>query len=403
MLKKIRNTLITILLLFVFLYYRFFAGNADTQMRWIRNAIYMMESYKKAVTRLLNIKPKHIEKKAIKIVDDKNAYFESPYTGFASLDEEEQQVFLFIADKLQNLENEMDLGPYDIDVQRVIKVCQALDVDFPEFFWYNAYSYTYNEMSGKIKKLTFTLNYDLEDIARRQEAMDRYVDTVVGQITEDMDDYTRVKLVHDYIIRNTDYDLETPDNQNICSVMIEGKGVCAGYAKTMTLILNKAGVVTSTVYGKTITGEPHAWNLVKVEDQYYYIDTTWDDPNYVGEEAFRDFVDYTYFNITTDDLLRSHEIDESLISYDVYKNTENSYYTRENRFYDLNLEGETGRFIDDVYHAMLNQEQFSNYKFADLSQRDQALESLRRSYVLYSTSIRYIQNEYQPTLVISFY
>ena len=373
------------------------------QMRWIRNAVYMIDASKTAVTRLLNIRPEHIEKKAIQIVDDKKAYFDSPYTGYAALDEEEQQVYLFIVDKLQNLENEMDVGPYDIDVQRVIKVCQALDIDFPEFFWYNSYTYTYNENNGKMKNLTFTRNYDLQDIARRQEAIDQYVNNVIGQITEDMDDYTRVKFVHDYIIRNTDYDLNAPDNQNICSLMIEGRGVCAGYAKTMTLILNKAGIVTTTVYGKTITGEPHAWNLVKVQDQYYYVDTTWDDPNYVGEGTLKDFVDYTYFNVTTEDLLRSHEIDQSLIQYPIFENTQNAYYTRENRFYDLAAEGGSGRFIDDVYNAMLNQEQFSNYKFADMAQRDQALEALGTSYILYSTSIRYYQNQYQPTLVISFY
>ncbi len=403
MLKKLKKILIVFLLLFIFVAYRFFTGSADMQVQWVRNIVYMADASKTAITRLFNIKPDYIDKKTIQAVNDKSDYFESPYSGYAALDEEEQQVYLYIAGKLQNLENEIDVAPYDMAVQRVIKVCQALDIDFPEFFWYDAYTYTYNENSGIMKNLTFTMKYSTEDIANRQNVIDNYVNNIIGQITEDMDDYTRVKFVHDYIIRNTDYDLNAPDNQNICSLMMEGRAVCAGYAKAMTFILNKAGVETTTVYGKTVTGEAHAWNLVKIDDRYYYVDTTWDDPSYIGEEVQKDFVDYTYFNITTDDLLRSHEIDQRLINYPVFENTENAYYIRENRYYDIVAEGGSGRFIDDVYEAFLNGEQYSNYKFADMAQKDQALEALGTSYILYSTSIRYYQNEYQPTLVISFY
>ena len=50
-------------------------------------------------------------------------------------------------------------------------------------------------------------------------------------------------------------------------------------------------------------GGPHAWNLVKVDEQWYHLDITWNDP--VPDQGER--VHYQYFLISDEKLSNDHE------------------------------------------------------------------------------------------------
>ena len=69
------------------------------------------------------------------------------------------------------------------------------------------------------------------------------------------------------------------------------QSVCAGYSKATQYLLEQLGVFCTYVTGKTTEGGNHAWNLVKCNGDYYYVDTTWGDPVFQqeeGEEISRD-------------------------------------------------------------------------------------------------------------------
>jgi len=53
-------------------------------------------------------------------------------------------------------------------------------------------------------------------------------------------------------------------------------------------------------------GESHAWNCIYIENEGYYVDVTWDDPDYVYDEP-----KYEYFCITSESLARTHELDKT--------------------------------------------------------------------------------------------
>ncbi|MBQ6991042.1 MAG: hypothetical protein IJN58_08290, partial [Clostridia bacterium] len=72
------------------------------------------------------------------------------------------------------------------------------------------------------------------------------------------------------------------------------KAVCAGYAMAMQYILNKLGIECLYVKGDTPRGY-HAWNILKLEGEYYLMDATWGDSSDTDKKQSQEGVGYNYF------------------------------------------------------------------------------------------------------------
>jgi hypothetical protein len=107
--------------------------------------------------------------------------------------------------------------------------------------------------------------------------------------------YDKEKYVHDALITKVDY-VETADmNQSAYSALVNGKSVCAGYARAFQYCMQQLGI--PTYYCTGYSGGDHAWNIVKLADGYYNVDVTWDDT----EPAT-----YDYFNKSDADYAKTH-------------------------------------------------------------------------------------------------
>ena len=139
------------------------------------------------------------------------------------------------------------------------------------------------------------------------------------------------------IIKQTDYDLSAPDNQNIYSVLVGGASVCQGYAKTTQYLLNELGIDCTIVFGKVGDGEAHSWNIVECNGDFYHLDTTWGDASYSmnGEmltEAEAPEINYDYLCISTQQLERTHEIKEVVVLPEC-DSLDDNYYVREGKYF----------------------------------------------------------------------
>ena len=205
-----------------------------------------------------------------------------------------------------------------LDDSSIDKIFQCVLSDHPELFYVEGYSYVKYAIGNKITAVNFSGTYsmDLETAVARREEIRAAVEVLVAGIDEEASDYEKVKYVYETLIRDTDYDLDAPDNQNIYSVFVRHISVCQGYAKATQYLLNLLGVECTLVLGTVESGEGHAWNLVKVDGEYYYVDTTWGDVSYrtegilSGEEGdiAMPEINYDYLNVTTEELLRTHAI-----------------------------------------------------------------------------------------------
>ena len=228
-----------------------------------------------------------------------------------------------------------DAGLDEADVDRIF---QCVLSDHPELFYVEGYSYTKYTRGDRLTSIEFsgTYNMDVDTAAVRSEEILAAAEQILAGIDGNAGEYEKVKYVYDTIIRNTDYDMNAPDNQNIYSVFIHHASVCQGYAKAAQYLLNRLGVECTLVLGLVETGEGHAWNLVKVDGEYYYMDATWGDVSYQmedtrpGEDVHNAMpeINYDYLNVTTEELLRTHSISDE-IPMPVCTAVAANYYVRE--------------------------------------------------------------------------
>lgn len=126
----------------------------------------------------------------------------------------------------------------------------------------------------------------------------------------------KVKALHDYVVLNTAYDYDNYLNGTIpdasyteYGILVLHTGVCQGYAVTMKMLLDLAGVENYYISGTNNEGAGHAWNIVVVDGVYYHLDATWDDP--VPNEP--GYIGYTYFLIPDEEMALSHIWDRETV------------------------------------------------------------------------------------------
>ena len=263
------------------------------------------------------------------------------YFYYSTLDTEQQTVYREILYALENYVEEMQLSTIQIDV--VDKVFQCVLMDHPEIFYADGYSFVKYTLGDEVKKITFsgTYIYEMEERVSKEAQIENKALELLKGISANATDYEKVKYVYETIIRNTEYDMTADDNQNICSVFLNGASVCQGYAKAAQYLLMKLQVPITLVIGTVDSGEGHAWNMVKIEDDFYHVDTTWGDASYlfhVNEEStgYQDTpeINYDYLCVTTDEILRTHTI-STMYAMPRCDSIDANYYVREGAYFTV--------------------------------------------------------------------
>lgn len=276
---------------------------------------------------------------------------ESGTFAYSNLNESEQLWYRDMAQAMGTMTDKVKLSEKGIKAglneNCVDKVFQSVLNDHPELFYVEGYSYTKFTWGQKTVAIEFTGTYNLEwdkAVERRRE-IEQAVDELLAGAPQDTDDYEKLKYAYETLIYQTDYDLEASENQNIYSVFVGRASVCQGYAKAFQYLMNRMGVECTLVQGKVRdTGEGHAWNLVRADGDYYYVDTTWGDISYqtadqsTGQQAEKSVEDslpeisYDYLCITTEQLKRTHVLNEAEPMPECTAEADN-YYVRENALF----------------------------------------------------------------------
>lgn len=129
-----------------------------------------------------------------------------------------------------------------------------------------------------------------------------------------MTETEKIRTAHNWIVCNTTYNdkyYDRGDSFNHVSNLLNNKtGVCQGYSVTFYIFMKQMGIPCTLVMGKT-DNVSHAWNAVKLDGNWYYIDVTWDDPVVNGTSNYPggDNISYEYLLCTYNHISMTHTED----------------------------------------------------------------------------------------------
>ncbi|MBR0380897.1 MAG: hypothetical protein IJH71_00490 [Eubacterium sp.] len=179
----------------------------------------------------------------------------------------------------------------------------GLMYDHPELFWlYNgceaSIDVSYIKETDTSYKIYFHMNEPFAEFETQMTAFNNAVNEFLSDIDMNGSDYEKALAIHDKLIDLVIYDYDVLENENspesrmslahtaYGALVDNGKGqehyaVCDGYSAAYTYLLGQAGVDSSVILGLGGSSESesggHAWNVVKMDGDWYEVDSTWDD------------------------------------------------------------------------------------------------------------------------------
>lgn len=175
---------------------------------------------------------------------------------------------------------------------------------------YNGFKDLETEIDS-LGKITLNINRNYTD--EMKIILNYKIDEIIkNNIKDEMDLREKIKVIHDYIINNTKYDTQRSDSNIInyksdtaYGSLIEGYALCGGYTDSMMLFLERFGVKNFR-----ISSENHVWNYVYLDNSWYNLDLTWDDP---VSKSGKDLLNYDFFLITDEEMF---DLDTTEHTYD---------------------------------------------------------------------------------------
>ncbi|MDP4120220.1 MAG: transglutaminase domain-containing protein [Bacillota bacterium] len=190
----------------------------------------------------------------------------------------------------------------------------AFGIDNPQIFWLsNMFDYSVSDDMVHLNMISYISPLECEqDIKTLNAVANKYISSVPDGLGE----YERELYLHDKLIANCDYPSDSQLKENrwqpftVYGALVEKKAVCQGYAAAIQWLLSYVAI-DSSIVGGTSHGELHAWNAVKINGLWYYLDPTWDDTK-------KTQYNHDYFNISEKVLSVDHTLSKPF-----YKFTDN--------------------------------------------------------------------------------
>lgn len=251
--------------------------------------------------------------------------------AYEHLDQQGQVIYDEMLTAILNHEEKIRLSTTDLDLMR--KAYTAVCGDYGGLFWVEGYVFTRYTKGEELVSLEFAPKYTMSEEERKitQAQIDETVDLWMNGISINDTDYEKAKYVYELLALNTEYVPDATDSQNIISVFIKQQTVCQGYACAVQYLLGQLGIQSVIVSG-TALGDAHAWNLICLDGEYYYMDATWGNNGYRNKEGLEtSFIDYNYMAMTTAEMMMGH-VPDAEIELPECTAVMNNYYIKEGTY-----------------------------------------------------------------------
>ena len=182
-----------------------------------------------------------------------------------------------------------------VNAAQLKNVFEAVYNDHPELFWLDTQFECKYRVGGECVEVTLSYNRTAQNLSQAKSEFEAAAKPILDGAASESSDLDKEKYVHDALIKKADYARSSAMNQSAYSALVSGDTVCAGYSRAFQYLMQQLGI--PCYYCTGYSGEEHAWNIVKIDDVYYNVDTTWDDT---------DPSTYDYYNKTDADYVGTH-------------------------------------------------------------------------------------------------
>lgn len=180
--------------------------------------------------------------------------------------------------------------------------------------------------------------FEVEIQYRTSKEQENYIDSELLRIVNNLIDpimstVEKVEAINDYVVKIYKYD-DTLKSDNVYTALTTKSTICQGYAMTVYKMLKMIGIDCRIINGYK-SGTSHAWNLVKIDGEWYHLDSTNND-NIVRDRYLLKSDDYMISNGFTWDKTR-------------YPSSVSNYFLNGTEYFDYNNDKETD--ISEYYNG----------------------------------------------------
>jgi transglutaminase/protease-like cytokinesis protein 3 len=203
----------------------------------------------------------------------------------------------------------------------------AFILDNPNFFWITN-EYFVNSLANISTESYITMQSSISksDLEVERQNLKQAISSYIDSIPKPANEFDKALYIHDKLVQNCSYDENNYDNfrepYSAYGALVKKRALCEGFSRAMQILLREAGIECRLIVGEG-KGEGHMWNLVKIDEMWYHVDSTWD----VSKSVIR----HNYFNLNDKLIENDHEIDKD--SKQKYKipdciSLENNFYSK---------------------------------------------------------------------------
>ncbi len=201
----------------------------------------------------------------------------------------EESICDYLHNAMLRFETRIDVSGYQITRTDFGKYFSMTLARYPDLYYVVSTSYGI-ALDGNIVAL-FAPKYETTDkaaitaeVAKINAAIDEYL----AGIDPYLSDLDKLLILHDRLVLWSSYD-STYTKYTARDILVDGTAVCQGYANAYYALAARLGITGGIVVSDEMN---HAWNAFVVNNYWYHVDTTWDDPvsDQVGRVSHKHFL-----------------------------------------------------------------------------------------------------------------
>lgn len=256
---------------------------------------------------------------------------------YLKLDCKEKSYYKKIIETVTSGGSSVKPSPF-IGSEQIVKIATAVNYDHPELFYVDFRHLKFFETPmGNVYKISYMIRTAIRPVVTEQVEKKIAEILTIAEKRKLQGEYEKCRWVHDYLVRNTKYNFEAlrkpdyyPDSFSAKGAIVDGLAVCEGISKAFKLLCDRLGVDAMIAFGRSTQVNfgmdiPHAWNIVKFNNEYTHVDVTWD----IGMSETSKYTRYDYFCISDRWMMRDHEYR----SFPECNTDKYSYFSKGNRLF----------------------------------------------------------------------